>query len=477
MRDGKSTVRLPTTGVVGAARRLLPLFGAMALLSLIAAAPARADKRVALVIGNSAYRNVPQLDNPKNDARLMAETLRGLGFALIGDAAQIDLDKAGFDDVLQKFGNLLIGADVALFYYAGHGVQLRGNNYLVPVNANPAREADVLFQMVDTSLVLAAMEGSGTKLNLVILDACRNNPFGGRGLRATGGGLAQMQAPEGTLISYATQPGNVALDGAGGNSPYTKALAATIRRAGLDVFQTFNDVGLAVQQATRGAQQPWVSSSPIAGSFYFAGPPAGGQTTAPPPAVVATASEEAARAWSVIQNTTSVAVIEDFIRQFGNTAYGSMARARLDEIKKSHVAVVAPPAPPATRASPVQQAVAAPGDRASEASLSGRWRWFANCGSAGRYHGEFQISQTSDGSFTGAFTSDMTEAGTAVSPVPQPVRNGRAGGGQVSFARDVGGGTQQWSGTIPQAPGRTRSMAGSLTLAGGMGACTWTATR
>ena len=135
--------------------------------------------------------------------------------------AQVDLDKAGFDEAVQTFGNQLIGADVGLFYYAGHGVQVRGTNYLVPVTANPVREADVDFQMVDVALVLRQMEGSGTKLNIVILDACRNNPFGGRGLRATEGGLAQIRAPEGTLLSYATQPGNVALDGAGSNSPYT----------------------------------------------------------------------------------------------------------------------------------------------------------------------------------------------------------------------------------------------------------------
>src|SRR6202140_3831259 len=126
--------------------------------------------------------------------------------------------------------------------------------------------------MVDLNLVLRQMGVSGTRLNLVILDACRNNPFGGRGLRATDGGLAQMRAPTGTLISYATQPGNVAQDGADGDSPYTKALAATIRRPGLDIFRTFNEVGLAVERATGGAQQPWTSSSPIDGNFYFAAP-------------------------------------------------------------------------------------------------------------------------------------------------------------------------------------------------------------
>jgi uncharacterized caspase-like protein len=177
----------------------------------------------------------------------------------------------GFDAAVQNFGNQLQGADVGLFYYAGHGLQLRGTNYLVPVSANPAREADVDFQMVDVGVVLRQMEASGTKLNVVMLDACRNNPFGGRGLRASGGGLAQMQAPEGTLISYATQPGNVAQDGLDKDSPYTKALAEMIRKPGLDVFQAFNQVGLAVKRATGGSQQPWVSSSPIEGEFYFAG--------------------------------------------------------------------------------------------------------------------------------------------------------------------------------------------------------------
>ena len=231
--------------------------------------PAFADKRIALVIGNGAYETVARLDNPINDAKLIADTLRGLGFNLIGGGALTNLDKAGMDNAIANFGSQVVGADVGLFYYAGHGVQVRNSNYLVPINANPAREADVYVQMTDIAVVLSQMEGSGTKLNLVILDACRNNPFGGRGLRSTDSGLAQIRAPEGTLISYATQPGNVAKDGADGNSPYTKALAQTIRRSGLDIFQTFNEVGLAVKRATGGDQQPWVSNSPIDGSFYF----------------------------------------------------------------------------------------------------------------------------------------------------------------------------------------------------------------
>jgi carboxyl-terminal processing protease len=323
-------------------RILLPLATAIAIA--ISAVPAFADKRVALVVGNAAYQNISRLDNPRNDALLMATTLQGLGFALIGDTAQLDLDKAGLDAVVQKFGAALQGADVALFYYAGHGVQVRGSNYLVPVGANPAREADVDFQMVDVNLVLRQMDGAGTRLNLVVLDACRNNPFGGRGLRSADGGLAQMRAPEGTLISFATQPGNVALDGEG-NSPYTKALAATIRRPGLDIFQTFNEVGLAVKRSTGGSQQPWVSSSPIDGNFYFVAPPAD------PPAA---GTDDAAQAWAATRDTTSLAVLDTFIQQYGTSIYAPFARARREELKNSHVAL-ATPTPAPTESRPVAQ--------------------------------------------------------------------------------------------------------------------------
>jgi hypothetical protein len=272
--------------------RLIAVLACAVTLACSGAVSSHADPRVALIIGNSAYRNVSPLDNPTTDARPMAETLRSLGFTVVGGGAQLDLDKAGIDRAVQAFGARLQGAEVGLFYYAGHGLQIHGANYLVPVDANPTREADVDFQMLDSNLVLRQMEAAGTRLNLVILDACRNNPFGGRGLRDTSSGLAQMRAPEGTLISFATQPGNVAQDGVDGHSPFTRALADIIRRPGLGLFDTFNQVGLAVRQSTGGAQQPWVSSSPIAGSFYFAGPggapaPAPVPITRPPPVYVA----------------------------------------------------------------------------------------------------------------------------------------------------------------------------------------------
>ncbi|MBF0562284.1 MAG: caspase family protein, partial [Alphaproteobacteria bacterium] len=229
---------------------------------------AAGEQRVALVIGNGAYQSVPHLANPPGDAQAIAEVLRSAGFDLVGGKALVDLDRFGTEQAIRSFGQKLRGGAIGLFYYAGHGVQINGTNYLVPVSANLATETDVKYELVDVNYVLDEMVQAGNRLNVVILDACRNNPFGGRGLRAVSGGLAQMQAPSGTVISYATQPGNVAADGANGHSPFTEALVTSIREPGRTVFEMFNDVGVSVKKKTGGTQQPWLATSPIEGQFY-----------------------------------------------------------------------------------------------------------------------------------------------------------------------------------------------------------------
>jgi uncharacterized caspase-like protein/cyclophilin family peptidyl-prolyl cis-trans isomerase len=310
------------------------------IAALLAAAPVWAEKRTALVIGNSSYENITPLDNPRNDARLIATTLAGLGFTLVGGGAQLDLNKVRLESAIQDFSKSLTGSDVAMFYYAGHGVQVRGTNYLVPIGANPTREADVDFQMIDVGSVLRQMEGSGTKLNLVVLDACRNNPFGSRGFRSTSSGLAQMQVPEGTLISYATQPGSVAQDGSDGNSPYSKALAETIRRPGLGIFDAFNQVGLSVKKATGGLQQPWVSSSPIDGNFYFSGAP-GNAVPAAPPLSAPDPCASAQAHWESANSIGTIAAYQDHLRLFSKCPFAGLARVRLEE--KTKVAATSPP--------------------------------------------------------------------------------------------------------------------------------------
>jgi uncharacterized caspase-like protein len=265
-----------------------------------------ARPRIALVVGNGAYQSLPRLTNPANDARLMATTLQSVGFQLVGGQAQVDLDRAGFERAVRDFGAALANASVGLFYYAGHGVQLQGVNYLVPVAANPETAANVDLQLINASTVLREMQSSSSTLNIVILDACRNNPFTGPGLRdasgglaqmptprgnnrargrsigGVGGGLAEMPAPRGTFISYATQPGNVAMDGDTGHSPYAVALAEAIRKPGIPILEVFNQIGLAVAKATSGRQQPWMASSPLEGTFYFLGPTTVNIAPAPP---------------------------------------------------------------------------------------------------------------------------------------------------------------------------------------------------
>jgi hypothetical protein len=262
-----------------------------ALSVLLAALPACAESRVALVIGMSNYKFATRLENPGNDARLMADTLRKLGFTLIGDGAQLDLDRGEFARVLQLFGSRARDADVAVFYYAGHGIQLKGENYLAPVDANPTAEADALLQMISASLVLRQMDQSRASLNVMILDACRQNPFPKLQSRRPIVGLAQMSAPERSIISFAAQPNTVALEGRDRNSPYTKVLAQMIQVPGHDIFTAFNDVGLAVMEATRNTQQPWLAAAPIKGIFQFA-PRVG--STASPEAETASPKAEAA---------------------------------------------------------------------------------------------------------------------------------------------------------------------------------------
>lgn len=252
--------------------RLIAATGALVLgLAASCAWAAGTEKRVALVIGNGTYRNAPSLKNSVNDAKLMAETLGGLGFRLIGNGALTDAERPAMEQGIRSFGKALREGAVGVFYYSGHGLQVKGVNYMAPVSAKVTGESDVKYELVDVSFVLDEMGNAGNRLNIVILDACRNNPLSTSGVRALGHGLATMTAPAGTAIAFATQPGNVARDGAGSHSPYTEALATALRTPGLDLFDTFNEVGLAVKKSTNGRQQPWLSSSPIEGKFYFAG--------------------------------------------------------------------------------------------------------------------------------------------------------------------------------------------------------------
>ena len=227
----------------------------------------RADgsqRRVALVIGNGAYQE-GRLRNPVNDARVMAQELGALGFKVIRGE---DLDYRGMRHKIIQFGDEINRGGVGLFYFAGHGIQARGQNYLIPIGARIQREAEVMAEGISLESVLRRMEGARNGLNIVILDACRNNPYA-RGFRSGGSaGLATVQAPQGTFIAYATAPGQVASDGSGDHGLYTEALIRRMRQPGLSIEKTFKLVRVDVAQRSKGKQVPWDESS-LMGDFYF----------------------------------------------------------------------------------------------------------------------------------------------------------------------------------------------------------------
>jgi uncharacterized caspase-like protein len=252
---------------------------------------AQAERRVALVIGNARYEHQGLLPNPMKDAADIAKALSRAGFVLVGGRAQVNLSRDAMNSAVYEFGTAARGADVAVLYYAGHGLQVDGANYLVPTDASAVTEADVRYQMTSMDEVMYQLEKSQARLKIIMLDACRNNPFLIQRSRAVTRGLAHMQAPAGTVISFATQPGSVARDGPmGANSPYTEALRQTIVQPGLGLFELFNDVGLAVMHATKDEQQPWIAASPIEGRFYFTPPTKVAAPSVTPPALSETSS-------------------------------------------------------------------------------------------------------------------------------------------------------------------------------------------
>ncbi|HEY7204435.1 MAG TPA: caspase family protein [Methylomirabilota bacterium] len=243
----------------GRRRRRLSLAVALwslALVGPVAAQTAREEPRLALVIGNSAYREAP-LRNPANDARAMAQRLRELGFTVI---VHENATKRTMEAAIVEFGRRLGEGGVGAFYYAGHGLQVRGRNYLVPVDAEIDDEASTRVAAVDVELLLEQMNEARNRINLVILDACRNNPFERR-MRGGSRGLAAVDAARGTLIAYATAPGSVAADGEGSNGLYTEELLAALSEPGLKIEEVFKRVRINVSRRSRGAQTPWESSS------------------------------------------------------------------------------------------------------------------------------------------------------------------------------------------------------------------------
>lgn len=308
--------------------------------NLVLGAASANEQRVALVIGNAAYKDAP-LRNPVNDATDIAAALRTLGFSV---TLKSNANQRQMKDAIRDFGNQLAKGGVGLFYFAGHGIQFRGRNFLVPVGANIERESHVEDETVDAGFVLAQMEEARNRVNIVVLDACRNNPYS-RGFRSVSRGLAQMEAAQGTLVAFATAPGAVAQDGDGRNGIYTKHLLQQMRAPGLPVELMLKRVRDGVIVETKDQQVPWESSSLRGADFYFV--PGGASAPAPNVAQPAPPPTDPATLelalWESVKDSKNADELQAYLEQYPNGRFAGVARARLKSLQGPQQVVIAPP--------------------------------------------------------------------------------------------------------------------------------------
>ncbi len=307
---------------------------------LFSADAALADKRVAFVVGNSAYKNVAPLPNPAVDAKSMAKLLRNVGFDVV-EGSNLSRDK--MTERLLEFGKKAEGADIALFYYAGHGIAVNGTNYLLPVDADLKSEMDVKLGAAINVDVTLEQTMADAKVKLVFLDACRDNPFAARirSAKATRSvsvesGLAEMKSGEGTLIAFATGPGQTALDGeAGTNSPFTRALMANIAAPGVEIQQAMTKVRAQVNEETNKNQLPWGHTNLI-GSVYLnpvATPDVPAAAPNTPAGTTGPASEVELEFWRSIKDSNKPEELNAYLTNYPNGTFKSLALARIASLQ------------------------------------------------------------------------------------------------------------------------------------------------
>jgi hypothetical protein len=328
--------------------RLTAPFACAVMLVCLGVVPSHAEKRVALVIGNGAYKNAPVLPNPKNDAEDVSAALKRAGFEAI---TGINLDRNGMEDAAIRFARAARDADVAMFYYSGHAVQFAGYNYLMPVDARVTDEAD-LRRMTRVDEVVADLQQAKT-LRILVLDACRDNPLADELRRSIGltraasmqRGLARIDAPKGMIIAYATQAGRTAADGSGRNSPYTAAFLKHIDTQE-EIGTLFRRVSVDVYEATKQKQLPELSLSML-GEFYLKGKPQErtglGPEARPPRNQVIGPCAAASDHWRSAEALGTIAAFEDHLKRFPTCQFAGLAKANIDELKKKSASGAAPP--------------------------------------------------------------------------------------------------------------------------------------
>jgi uncharacterized caspase-like protein len=320
-------------------RFLIAAISAIALL--VSANSAMADKRVAFVVGNGAYKNVASLPNPAMDAKSMAKALRNVGFEVV-EGTNLTRDK--MSERLREFGNKAQGADVALFFYAGHGIALNNTNYLLPVDADIKSEMDVKLGNAINIDDTIDQTMADAKVKLVFLDACRDNPFAAKiksNASATRSltvqsGLAEMKSGTGTLIAFATGPGQTALDGdAGTNSPFTRALLDNITAPGVEIQQAMTKVRAQVNDETNKSQLPWGHTN-LTGTVYLNPAPAAAPVEAsntPAAAVTGSASEVEIEFWRSVKASNKIEELNAYVSNYPNGQFKPLALARIASLQ------------------------------------------------------------------------------------------------------------------------------------------------
>ena len=319
-----------------------PILRALAALAcaLIAGLPAAAADRVALLIGNNQYATTP-LRNAVNDAKDLSEALKELGFKVI---VRENASRKDMIDAIREFGAAIEGANAALFFYAGHAMQFKDRNYLIPIDAAMGTEEDVTFFSVEIGQIFDRMDRARTRFNFIILDACRDNPFAAS-FKLTSNGLAQMSSPSGTLIAYATSPGSTAADGFGRNGVYTKHILQNIRVPDLPVEIMFKRVREGVERDTRRSQTPWDSSS-LKGDFAFNS--VGSRATAGAPAAGPSADitlQIEREFWVSVRDSNRPDDIRAYLDKYPNGNFAALAKNRLDALVRPARVAAAEPAP------------------------------------------------------------------------------------------------------------------------------------
>ncbi|WP_083748956.1 caspase family protein [Pelomonas sp. KK5] len=327
------------------------------------AVPAGSSQRVALVIGNGAYKDAP-LSNPTNDARTMAEALRGAGFKV---TLRENADVREMQARIREFGDQLRHGGVGLFFFAGHGMQIKGRNYLIPVASTIEREDEVAYAAIDAQAVLDKMDAAGNGTNILILDACRNNPFA-RSFRSAQQGLAQMDAPVGTLVAFATAPGSVASDGLRANGLYTEHLLTELRVPGAKLEDVFKKVRTAVRRDSEGKQVPWEATS-LEGDFYFIPPVAAERADV--------ALEKSM--WALVKDSDQALDMRAFLSRFPQGQFAALARDKLARLEASSSGNGKPTQTASLRPLPASAPAPAPAHEAPAnaygISLGDRWNY------------------------------------------------------------------------------------------------------